>query len=450
MDALRQELRTRYFALLADHSTVQEFEAWIYQTPQLEDVFAPHDYVSLLELDYSAESAVEEMTTLMNNTFDDPEWEAIKLKNRLTAALECTSHDPTYAIYELQEEGYHFLDELLEYDRDYYSYTVKSKSVERFVKWLENGEVIVHKGLDVHGKPFYRFEGLQVENVRVKNVRIEFCQNILSENLGGVRQLLESRPELVYVRDPTGDLPIHVAARYNTNTQILKYLLAEGSDIHARDGDGRTPLHLASGFNGIVSQYDSMEQSISQQMCGGPSDYKLFRANWHNWWFIRRQTVNFFRSVRKAITLRWQLLKIRFGGVNECHSEVDEQDNIPIIKLLLAWGADVNCKDRYGRTPLHQAIEDNPFYRDAQYLIERGADVNAQEGEERQTPLHIAACLCNFRKFQILLDAEASLDSLDRYGKTPCDVFGENRYRLSHYRRLDIDQIAELIRRRKK
>ena len=69
-DTLRQELKSRYFALLADHETVPEFEAWVYETPQLENLFKSQDYISLLELDYSAASAIYDITVLVKNLLD--------------------------------------------------------------------------------------------------------------------------------------------------------------------------------------------------------------------------------------------------------------------------------------------------------------------------------------------------------------------------------------------
>lgn len=69
-----------------------------------------------------------------------------------------------------------------------------------------------------------------------------------------------------------------------------------------------------------------------------------------------------------------------------------------LAELLIAQGADVNAKDKEGRTPLYRAIDgpdgDVVLRGDRQIvemLIQAGADVNAGTpwGE---TPLHAAGC----------------------------------------------------------
>ena len=64
-----------------------------------------------------------------------------------------------------------------------------------------------------------------------------------------------------------------------------------------------------------------------------------------------------------------------------------------------------------------------------QYLVERGADVNAAIPETGQTPLHLAAgalegCIA-FRLFATLREAGADVSSRDNKGQTPLDVMRE-------------------------
>ncbi len=64
-----------------------------------------------------------------------------------------------------------------------------------------------------------------------------------------------------------------------------------------------------------------------------------------------------------------------------------------------------------------------------QYLIDRGADVNAAIPETGWTPLHLAAgalegCVA-FRLFAILREAGADVSARDNKGQTPLDVLRE-------------------------
>ncbi len=43
--------------------------------------------------------------------------------------------------------------------------------------------------------------------------------------------------------------PLHWAARYNENPDIINALIQAGADIHAKSAYGNTPLHEAAGWN---------------------------------------------------------------------------------------------------------------------------------------------------------------------------------------------------------
>ncbi len=69
--------------------------------------------------------------------------------------------------------------------------------------------------------------------------------------------------------------------------------------------------------------------------------------------------------------------------------EAVKTGNIEAVKQHLAAGADVNAKDKYGRTPLHYAAS-RGLKKIIELLIARGADVNTkiEVGDYKgQTPL---------------------------------------------------------------
>ncbi len=53
----------------------------------------------------------------------------------------------------------------------------------------------------------------------------------------------------VEAKDSSGDTPLHWAAAVNTNTDIITELLRAGADVNARDKYGWIPLHTAAAMN---------------------------------------------------------------------------------------------------------------------------------------------------------------------------------------------------------
>ena len=105
--------------------------------------------------------------------------------------------------------------------------------------------------------------------------------------------------------------------------------------------------------------------------------------------------------------------KAQVPGSTALH-EAAEKGDAGAAEKLLTVGADVNARNREGRTALHLAAN----VRVAMLLLEKGADVKAKSNNG-ETPLHVAASWGRRDVGETLVEAGADLNSQTNAGKTP-------------------------------
>ena len=104
------------------------------------------------------------------------------------------------------------------------------------------------------------------------------------------------------------------------------------------------------------------------------------------------------------------------NGRTPLHLAAWWNDNPEMVELLLDRGANIEAQDDYGSTPLHLAttIGNNPEV--AALLLNRGADIEARD-DNVGTPLHWAAN--NPEVTALLLDRGADIAAKGHAGSTP-------------------------------
>jgi ankyrin repeat protein len=109
-----------------------------------------------------------------------------------------------------------------------------------------------------------------------------------------------------------------------------------------------------------------------------------------------------------------------------------ERGTVRDVEFFLRAGANVNTTDnrnRLGNTLLHLAAQNNPNVEVLEYLLDRGANINAMNNA-RNTPLHLAArSNPNVEVVRSLVnsDREADLNVRNLDGRTPWDVADSGR-----------------------
>ena len=89
--------------------------------------------------------------------------------------------------------------------------------------------------------------------------------------------------------------------------------------------------------------------------------------------------------------------------------------NLEAVTTLIQAGADVNVKDKYGKTPLHFAAQSSNNPKIVTILIKAGANVDARD-QNGKTSLFFVR---DNNITVILIQAGADVNTHDKYGLTP-------------------------------
>ena len=205
-----------------------------------------------------------------------------------------------------------------------------------------------------------------------------------------VRLLLDrgANPNL---RSRDGVTPLMEAAQSGRDTvqeqiQVMQMLLDKGADVNARDQHGNTAL---TRFIGGVSVGDYI----------GTVDPTVPR------FLLSRGAKGNIKSEDGTTPLQ-RVIGLEPGFRKEM--------NVPIISLLMDYGADVNFTDREGRTPLEANAEwGSPAV--VQTLLKHGVNPNAPT-PDGETPLFEATDHGRIGIMKLLLDKGANVNAVSKDG----------------------------------
>ncbi|KAI8651957.1 Clr5 domain-containing protein [Fusarium sp. Ph1] len=87
----------------------------------------------------------------------------------------------------------------------------------------------------------------------------------------------------------------------------------------------------------------------------------------------------------------------------ECHDE-------HAVQLLLAYGADPDLADSYGKTPLHLSVAGPGGLSVAKMIVQAGADLDPPSGYRQDSPLMIAVANKDIEATRFLIEAGSDVD----------------------------------------
>ncbi|KAI1130302.1 ankyrin repeat-containing domain protein [Nemania abortiva] len=202
-------------------------------------------------------------------------------------------------------------------------------------------------------------------------------------------------------QDERGRTLVHIASE-SRDIDLLRGLVAFSADINAKDHEGRTPMDIVFGR----TEFLFWGRKYIEELASAGARLNITYRDTNGW-----------TPLHKAITADTQTL----------------------VTMCLTYGADINERDKQGRTALHIAFALCPsdtlssnFWEPlappirggnrritlCDYLLERGSDPSAKT-VTGLTPLHVAADAGIYGLMEKMVALGAKLDERDNLGRTP-------------------------------
>jgi uncharacterized protein len=232
-------------------------------------------------------------------------------------------------------------------------------------------------------------------------------------DLKTVEMLVKAAPQAVAQRDKDGMTPLHRAVQHG-HEEVVTFLLDNKAEVDALDSLKFTPLRWA-----IIDRATGLVETLLQHGAA---------VNPRN----KRPPPPLYEAAGRSGEL--EVIKLLLAYKADVNGG-DAADRTPllhaaetgqtdVVRLLLTHHAEVNLQDHWGRIPLELAA--NQGHPDTvRVMLDAGADVHAYCKFDAGTPLHWAADGLpaaergSAEAARLLLDRGAAINATNEDGNTP-------------------------------
>jgi ankyrin repeat protein len=253
-----------------------------------------------------------------------------------------------------------------------------------------------------------------------------FLDAVQENDVARAREVLDANPTIATES-------VHVAAALGASTDVERLIAEDPSRLRLRAGRfGGDALLCAcfSPFHGESRERDDGLRATVQLLVAAGADPNT------------RETV-FGLPALFAVTGQRSVIPIARllldAGANPTDGEslhhAAEKFHEDALELLLAAGADLDGKGDWGNTPLYFLVRWYDLQRHERvrrgviWLLEHGAGPNLPCGEDRETPLHVAARLGQHPSaVELLVEHGADVRARRGDGRTPWRLAARNGF----------------------
>ncbi|KAJ5167759.1 uncharacterized protein N7482_003353 [Penicillium canariense] len=255
-----------------------------------------------------------------------------------------------------------------------------------------------------------------------------------------VKMLIEANPNTVNARDHQGATAFHYAVISDAGLEsilpVVKLLLGAKpllTTMNARNHRGMTALEVAMAYRARRGRNpDGLVMELVDIFLRNGADGRACNSKGQN--LLHTMAMTFRNTGCSEIAILNRLLE--FVDVNDAdtdgrtplHCLVRHLNRINAIRHLISHGAQVNVADKKGNTPLHDVMYGN--------VIQGLAGI-----AESETMTSDRLVKAREEMIQALVEAGASMDSLNASGQTPTQLLDEvtemiNRNGVEAFRRV--------------